>query len=157
MQGMLLVKNRSALHDHTLISEYFAGIVLKGSEVKSIREKHVSFEGSYIQILGGIPVIVNLQISAYSKQGKDVNPQDATRSRKLLLNKKEILEITRELDQKGRTAIPLALVLVNNLIKLEFAVVKGKKEYEKKAVAKDRQVLRDLEIEVKSIKKSSER
>lgn len=151
MTGMLITKNRSALYDHTIISEYVAGIVLTGAEVKSIREKKVSFEGSYIQIVGGAPVVLNMNIGTYSKLGKNANPLDATRSRKLLLNKKEILEITRELDQKGRTAIPLALVLVNNLIKLEFAVVKGKKEFEKKVVAKDRQVLRDLELETKRI------
>jgi len=157
MKGLLLVKNRSAMHDHTLISEYVAGIVLKGYEVKGIREKKASFEGSYVQILGGVPVVVNLTIGAYSKQGNEIAEQDAGRSRKLLLNKKEISEIQRELGTKGRTAIPTALVLVNNLIKLEFAVVKGKKEFEKKVVAKERQIVRDMEVEYKDVKKSLSR
>lgn len=154
MTGLLLVKNRGALHDHIIISNYVAGIVLKGNEVKAIREKKVGFEAAYIQIMHNEAFIVNMHIGEYSKQGKQSIVESTRRSRKLLLNHKEILEIERELSQKGRTAIPLAMVLVNNFVKLEFAVVKGKKEYEKKQTAKERQIKRDLDIAFKEVKRS---
>jgi SsrA-binding protein len=147
MSGLLLIKNRSALHDHTLIDEYIAGVVLKGFEVKAIREKKVAFDGAYVQILKDGPYVVNMHIGSYSKQGKQDLDGNTKRSRKLLLNKNEIVEIERALKQKGFTAVPLALVLINNRVKLEFAVVKGKKEFEKKVVAKERQIKRDMEVE----------
>lgn len=154
MTGLLLAKNRSALHDHQLINQYVAGIVLKGYEVKAVREKKVSFDGTYVQIFKDGPYVVNLFIGEYSKQSQKGLEKNTKRSRKLLLNKSEIDEITRELDQKGRTAIPLAVVVINNRIKLEFAIVKGKKEYEIKRVAKDRQIKRDMQVEFKDFHRS---
>ena len=156
MKGLLLVKNRSALHDHQLINQYVAGIVLKGYEVKAVREKKVSFDATYIQIFKDGPYVVNLFIGEYSKQSQKGLEKNTKRARKLLLNNSEIAEITRELDQKGRTAIPLAIVLLNNRIKLEFAVVKGKKEYEIKRVAKDRQIKRDMQVEFKDFHRSAD-
>ena len=73
---------------------------------------------------------------------------------KLLLKKNEIADINRQLSEKGRTAVPLALILSNNRIKLEFAVVKGRKEFEKKQVAKERQIRKDMEIEEKEFRRS---
>jgi SsrA-binding protein len=155
MSGLLLAKNRKALHEHQLLETYTAGLVLKGHEVKAVREKNVSFEGAYIQILQGAPYVVNMHIGEYSKQSQ--KPDDLTsgkRSRKLLLNKKEIMEIDRELKIKGNTAVPLAIVLFNNLIKLEFAVVKGKKEFEQKQTVKERQIERDLQSNWKDFHKA---
>ena len=153
MTGLLLAKNRKALFDHQLIEKYSAGVVLKGAEVKAIREKHVNFEGSYVQILHGIPYLINMNIGRYSKQGKTFNEQDARRSRLLLLNKNEIDDLKRQLHEKGHTAIPMALVLKNNTIKLEFGVMKGKKDYEKKQVIKERQIERDMQAAAKDIKR----
>jgi SsrA-binding protein len=144
MTGMLIAKNRKALYDHELLEKYSAGVVLKGAEVKAIREKQVNFEGSYIQILQGVPYLINMNIGRYSKQGKTFVEQDARRSRLLLLNQNEIDELKRLLHEKGHTAIPMALVLKNNSIKLEFGVMKGKKEFQKKLVVKERQIERDL-------------
>lgn len=152
MPGLLLVKNRSALYDHTLIEKYTAGIVLKGYEVKALREKKANFEGAFIQIIDGDPYVINMHIGRYSKQSE--NAEDDRRSRKLLLNKPEIFEITRLLKQKGYTAIPLALILLNNMIKLEFAVVKGKKEYERKQTVKERQIKRDTDLAFKEVYRS---
>jgi SsrA-binding protein len=147
MTGMLLVKNRKALYDHKLIDKYVAGIVLQGFEVKAIREHNVNFEGAYVQMIQGEPYVVNMHIGNYSKQSQKPSdlPGASKKSRKLLLNKKEIEDIARELKTKGHTAVPLALVLQNNLIKLEFAVVKGKKEFERKETVKERQIERDLQ------------
>lgn len=152
----LLIKNRKAMFNHTLLEKFTAGVVLKGYEVKAIREGKVDFEGTYIQVVKGEVVIVNLYIGRYSKQSTDVNIFNARRSRKLLLNKKEILDIARDISEKGKTAVPLAFVLVNNNIKLEFAVVKGKKEFEKKSAAKEKQIRKDLEKETKEFKREVE-
>jgi SsrA-binding protein len=156
MSGLLLAANRKALHDHTIIDKYVAGVVLKGYEVKALREKNVSFEGAYIQILGRVPVLVNLHIGEYSKQSnkKGGFAESPRRSRNLLLNKKEIMDIDRKLKTKGITAVPLALLVQHNLVKLEFAVVKGKKEFEKKQVTKERQMDRDMQIEFKDFHRS---
>lgn len=151
-KGKLLAKNRKALFNHSIINRYDAGIVLKGYEVKAIREGKVDFEGSYVRLVKGEVYLTNLKIGRYSKQSKEISPQDERRDRKLLLNKNEIKEINRELSEKGKTAVPLALVMSNNKIKLEFAVVKGKKEFEKKQTAKERQLKKDMEIERKQFR-----
>jgi SsrA-binding protein len=149
---MLISKNRKALFDHEIVEKYTAGVVLKGFEVKAVKEGKASFEGSYIQIIANEPFVINLNIEKYSKQSKDFNELEAKRNRKILLNKNEILNISRETAQKGRTAVPLALILEKGKIKLEFAIVKGKKEYEKKTVAKERQIKKDLAIEAKTFR-----
>ena len=149
IKGKLLAKNRKALFNHTLIKRFDSGIVLKGYEVKAIREGKVDFEGSYIKVIKNEVFVINLNIGRYSKQSTNTETFDPKRNRKLLLNKNEILEINRDISEKGKTAVPLALVLSNNKIKLEFAVVKGKKEFEKKQTAKERQIRRDMKIEAK--------
>jgi len=151
MNTKLLAKNRKALFDYGIIDKYTAGIVLEGHEVKSIREGNVNFEGSYISMVENEPYVVNLYIGRYSKKSFDTKPFDPKRPRKLLLESKEINEISRALSEKGRTAVPLALVLSNNLIKLEIATVKGMKKYEKKQVAKEKQMEKDLQKEAKTL------
>lgn len=151
MNTKLLAKNRKALFDYGIIDKYTTGIVLEGHEVKSIREGNVNFEGSYISIVENEPYVVNLYIGRYSKKSFDTKPFDPKRPRKLLLESKEINEISRALSEKGRTAVPLALVLSNNLIKLEIATVKGMKKYEKKQVAKEKQMEKDLQQEAKTL------
>jgi len=147
----VLAKNRKALFDYSLIEKVSAGIVLKGHEVKAIKEGKVNFEGSYVQVLDDEPYVVNMHIGRYSKQSSDFNKYEATRSRKLLLKKKEIEDLQKAVSQKRHTAIPLALVLDRNKIKLEFGIVKGRKEYEKKEVTKRKQQERDLDRETKNI------
>ncbi len=150
---MLLAKNRRALHDFSIIEKYTAGIELKGYEVKAIREGKVSFEGAFIELRGGDVWVNNLYIGPYSKQSQDISEYDEKAARRLLLNASEISQIARQLQEKGKTAVPLALILRNNLIKLELAVVKGKKEFEKKQVAKERQIKRDLDMEARAYKR----
>ncbi len=141
---MLITKNRKALFDHQLLQKFTAGLVLKGFEVKAIKENKANFEGSYVQVIDGEPFVVNMYVGKYSKQSRDFNELEARRNRKILLNKNEIDKLEKETAQKGRTAVPLALILENNRIKLEFAIVKGLKEYEKKQVAKEKQIQKDL-------------
>lgn len=147
---MLLAKNRKALYNYEIIEKYLAGIVLRGYEVKAVREKKVSFEGAYVKIIGDEAFIVNLHIGHYSKQSQKSDEYQEKRPRKLLLNKREIEEIKRQINEKGKTIVPIAFVLRNNMIKLEIAVVKGRKKYEKKQVAKTRQIEKDLQKQQKS-------
>ena len=153
VKGKLLAKNRKALFNHLLVSKFDAGIVLKGYEVKAIREGKADFEGSYVKVVGGEVFITNLNIGMYSKQAKESDFQPK-RDRKLLLNRNEIAELNREISEKGKTAIPLAFILSNNIIKLEFAVVKGKKEFEKKQTAKEAQIRKDMRKEEKEYRRN---
>lgn len=148
---MLLAKNRKAFYNYEVVEKYLAGIALRGYEVKALREKKVAFEGAYVKIQNDEAYVVNLHIGKYSKQSQAPAETQEKRPRKLLLNKREIEEIKRELHEKGKTVIPIAFVLRNNMIKLEIAVMKGRKKYEKKQVAKKRQVEQDLQKQRKSL------
>lgn len=150
--SMLISKNRKALFDHEIVEQFTAGIILKGFEVKAIKENKATFEGSYVQLIDGEPYIVNMYVGKYSKQSRDFDELQARRNRKILLNKSEIDKLAKETSQKGKTAVPLALILDKGKIKLEFAIVKGKKEFEKKQVAKERQIKKDMAIEAKELR-----
>lgn len=147
---MLLAKNRKAFHNYEIIEKYVAGVMLKGYEVKAIREKKVSFEGSYITVRNGEVYAKNIHIGHYSKRSQKPSEKEEKRPIKLLLNQREIEKIGRQIHEKGKTAVPIAFILRNNLIKLEIAVVKGRKEYEKKQIAKKRQIEKDLRQQRKS-------
>jgi len=151
---MLLVKNRRAYYDYEIIDKFLAGIVLKGHEVKALREKKAGFEGAYVTVEDGEVFIVNMHIGRYSRQSQEVSEADLRNPRKLLLTKQETEKLQKEINEKGKTAVPLALLLKNNMIKLEIAVVKGKKEYGKKHVAKEAQIRKDMEKEAKDFKKT---
>ena len=150
---MLLIKNRKALFNYEVIEKYIAGIILYGYETKAVREKRVSFERAYVKIENGEAFIVNLHISRYSHQSQEVDEIKEKRPKKLLLNSGELSQIKKHIQQKGKTVVPLAFILRNNLIKLEIAVVKGRKAYEKKQVAKIRQIDKDLQIQKKEFSK----
>jgi len=142
---MILAKNKKALYDYEVLDKYVAGIELYGYEVKSVREGNVSFEGSLIIVRDGEAYVANLHIGRYSHQSQKYDEKRAKRTRRLLLNKKEILKLSQEISQKGRLAMPLSLFLERNLVKLELAVVRARKKYQKKQVLIERQVQRDLD------------
>lgn len=142
---MLLAKNKKATFDYEVLDKYTAGLVLHGHEVKSVREGNVNFEGSLVAVLRGEAYVVNLHIGRYSSQSQKYNEKDARRTRKLLLTKKEVAKLAQAISLKGRFAVPLALILQHNLVKLELGVVRSKKQYEKKRVLIERQQERDLE------------
>ncbi len=146
---MLIVKNRKALFNHQIMEKFLAGIELKGYEVKAIKENNVSFEGSYVDVQDGQVYVQNLHIGKYSKQSQDYNDQESRRPRRLLLHQTEIAKLQKEISEKGKTAVPLALLLKMGKIKLEFAVVKGRKKHEQKQVLKKRQIEIDLKKEAK--------
>lgn len=151
---MLLAKNRKALYNFEVIEKFMAGIVLHGYEVKAIREGKANLSGAHVRIVDNEVFVTNMYIGSYSKQSQEIDENKLSRDRKLLLKKNEIEKLQRAIQQKGKTAVPLALLLRKNMIKLEFAVVKGKSKLEKKIVAKERQIKRETEKAFKEYKRS---
>jgi len=143
----VLLKNRRATYDYEIFKKYEAGIVLSGPEVKSLRAKSGSFFGSYIKLLSGEAHLLNTQITPY--QYADNHDYDPKRTRKLLLHKKELAEIEQLSMQKGLALIPLAFILKERNIKLEFAVARGKKQHDKRQALKKKDQARDAAREMK--------
>ncbi len=148
---MLLAKNRKAYHEYEILDKYTAGMVLKGMEVKAVREGKVNFDSTFVQVVDGKPVVLNLYIGRYSSQSQPFNEKESRKTRGLLLTSSEIEKITKDLSQKGKTAVPLALILSHNLIKLEFGIARGLKKFEKRDAEKKKQMDNDLKVELKSI------
>lgn len=126
----IIANNKKARHDYFILEEYEAGIVLKGTEVKSVRQGKVSIKESYCQINNAEVFIFGMHISPY-EQGNIYNV-DPLRTRKLLLNKKEILKLIGKTKEKGLTLVPLKVYLKYGLVKLEIGLAKGKKIYDKR-------------------------
>lgn len=126
----ILAKNRKARYEYFIEDTLEAGIVLTGTEVKSIRQGKVNIRESYASIENGEAFIVNMHISPY-EQG-NIQNVDPLRKRKLLLHKREIGRLSEAINQKGFTLIPLSIYLKDSLVKLEIATGKGKKLYDKR-------------------------
>ena len=143
MKNIVVSTNRKAFHEYHILETFEAGIQLRGSEVKSIREGKVNLKQAYILITKGEAWVRGCHISAYSHTGfEGHNP---VRNRKLLLHKKEIYKITSKLAEKGLTAVPTKLYFKGGLIKLEFGLAKGKKLYDKRNTKKKRDIERDIQ------------
>ena len=139
--------NRKASFEYDLIDKYEAGMVLKGTEVKSIRENRVNIKESYIRVKNNEIFIIGMNISEYSHQGYvSHNP---TRERKLLLNRKEIAKIKQEVDEKGKTLVPIKLYFKNGIIKIQFAIAKGRKNRDKRNYKKDKEIKREIDRRLK--------
>tara|TARA_Y100000816_G_scaffold59038_1_gene38709 strand:+ start:61 stop:510 length:450 start_codon:yes stop_codon:yes gene_type:complete len=147
MKNTTIAKNRKAFHEYTINETYEAGIQLKGSEVKSIREGKASLKQSYIVIRRKEAWLKGCHIASYSHTGFEGH--DTIRNRKLLLHKYEISRIESKLVEKGLTAIPTKLYFKGGIIKLEFGLAKGKKLYDKRATKKKRDVERDIQRAMK--------
>ncbi len=141
--GMVLLLNKKARTEYSIEQTYTCGIVLIGSEVKSLRNKSGSLSGSYVKLLGGEAYLLNAQITPYKfSDNRDYEP---TRTRKLLLKKKELLKLEEITAQKGNTIIPLGIHLVHNKIKVEIGVGRGLKQFEKREKIKKRTQQRSIE------------
>lgn len=122
--------NRKARHEYTIIQTYEAGIVLVGTEVKSLRQGKANLVDSYGKLKNGEVWLIGAHINEYT-QG-NINNHDPIRDRKLLLNKSEIRKLTGGTTEKGLTLIPLRLYFKNGKVKVELALAKGKKVYDKR-------------------------
>lgn len=144
---MSLIFNKKASFEYSFSKKFVAGVVLTGAEVKSLRLQQGSLSGSYIKEIGGELFLIGAQINAYAFATQD--NYDPKRSRKLLLKKSEVEALIDASRQKGFAIVPLAFFLSHNRIKLELALAKGKKEYEKRAVIKKRDLDREMSRENK--------
>ena len=144
----MLIDNRKAHFNYEVIERYEAGIELFGFEVKSIIGGRAILAGSFAIVRGGEVYLMNMQIPPY-QTGNTPQDYDPTRTRRLLLNKKQIREIAPSDNMKGLTLIPLSLYSKGRLIKVELAVVKGKHNYDKRETIKKRDTDRELRREYK--------
>lgn len=136
------ITNRKARYDYEIEDTYEAGIVLKGTEIKSIRSGKAQLKDSYAILKNGEVFLLNMHISAYEK-GNIFNHEE-TRTRKLLLHKKEILKIRDRINQEGYTLIPMKVYFVKNHAKVLLGIARGKKNYDKRETIKKRDIEREL-------------
>ena len=143
----MITTNRKATYLYHILEEFTAGIVLFGSEVKSIRGGNVYLMDSFVYLKSGEVWIKNLKVSRY-KQTNFLEKHDESRDKKLLLNKKEIYKISRMMDDNGVTCVPLGIFTKNNKIKIKIGVAKGKKLWDKKESIKEKDIQREIKREL---------
>ncbi|MCB0718555.1 MAG: SsrA-binding protein SmpB [Bacteroidetes bacterium] len=145
----VIATNRKARHDYEISDRLEAGLVLQGTEVKSLREGKVNLKEAYCRVEGGEVFLVGANISPY-RFGTFAN-HDPVRRRKLLLNRTEIVKLEKATQQKGYTLVPLSIYFKNGRAKLEVGVGRGKKLFDKRAAIADRENKRSLKRLEKSI------
>lgn len=140
-----MISNRRARFDYTLLEEFNAGMVLVGTEVKSIRNGKASIAEAYCVVVNDEVFVRNMTVEQY----EDARVQhEVKRDRKLLLSKKEILRITRALMDRGITLVPLLVKNEGRMIKMNISIAKGKKEFDKRETIKKRDIMRELQQHV---------
>ena len=139
--------NRKARHEYTILQTFEAGIALQGTEVKSLRQGKANLVDGYAKIENGEMWLVSVHISEYT-QG-NINNHDPVRSRKLLLKKSEIRKLIGKTKEKGLTLIPLRLYFKNGKVKVELALAKGKKVYDKRRDIAKKDFQREQERRIK--------
>jgi SsrA-binding protein len=147
----LIVDNRRARHDYQLLDRYEAGIVLTGTEVKSLRDGRASLQQAYADVRGGEAWLVGAHISVY-EQGNIAN-HDPDRDRKLLLHKKELASLAGKVAQRGLTLVPTKLYFKNGRAKVELALARGKEQRDKRRDIAQREATRDMERALKSARR----
>ena len=144
---MIELINRKAKFDYEILETYEAGIVLTGTEIKSLKEGNANLKDSYAVVRKDEMFLLNMHISEY-KEGNIFN-HDERRTRKLLLHKKEILKVRDRINIDGLTLVPLKLYFVRNKAKLLIGIAKGKKTYDKREAIKKRDVDREIKKRMK--------
>ena len=139
----VVASNRRARHEYFLLETFETGIALKGTEVKSLRQGKASLQESYATIKNGEVWLVDMHVSPYERGAVDAH--EPTRMRKLLLHKKEIRRLVGKLREKGITLIPLRVYFKNGIAKVELALARGKRAYDKRESIKQREAQREVE------------
>ena len=132
-----IAENRKARHDYFLETQFEAGLVLEGWEVKSIRAGHIQLKESYVILKGGEAWLIGAHITPLKTASTHIHP-DPTRSRKLLLNDRELSKLISAKEKEGYTIVPVDLHWFKNRVKLQLAIAKGKKQHDKRADVKKR-------------------
>ena len=147
-EGKLIANNKKAYHDYFILEKYEAGIVLHGTEVKSLRMGQCSIKEAFIRIENGEMFIYGMHVSPYEK-GNIFN-KDPRRPRRLLAHKSEIRHLQQQIKLQGYTLVPLQLYFKQGRVKVELGLCKGKKLYDKRADAAARDAKRDIDRAVKT-------
>ncbi|MFO7320950.1 MAG: SsrA-binding protein SmpB [Chloroflexota bacterium] len=145
----IIARNRKAGYDYHLEQTYEAGLVLTGSEIKSIRNNQINLRDGYVEPRDGELWLVGVHITPYEQSGI-YGYSEPTRPRKLLLHKREIAQITERMRERGYTCIPTMVYLKNGLAKVEIALAKGKKLYDKRAAIAKRDAEREIRQALKN-------
>jgi SsrA-binding protein len=145
----LVADNRKARHDYDIEESFEAGIVLTGSEIKSVRDGRVQLRGSYARVYNDEVYLYEAHISPYEQSGTYFN-HEPTRPRKLLLHRREISRIDGLIRQKGMTLVPLKIYFKGRRAKVELGIARGKKTYDKREDIAKRDAQRDIERAMKS-------
>ena len=147
MSKKVIARNRKAKFEYLLLDNFEAGVVLKGSEIKSVRARQISIAEAYMQTNGREAWLINAHIAPYDPASRQNH--DPKRKRKLLLNKKEIRKIWQAVKQKGLTIIPTEIYLKNGLAKINISLAKGKKLYDKRREIAKKDMQRDIDRQYK--------
>ena len=142
----VILTNRRARHDYFIIDSFECGLVLKGAEVKSLREGHANLQDAFARVEDGEVWLVGLHILPYAFSRGEIDP---LRRRKLLLNRHEIAELAEETSQQGVTLVPLKIYFKDGRAKLELGVAKGKARYDKRHALAERDAKRETERALK--------
>ncbi|KAA3611084.1 MAG: SsrA-binding protein SmpB [Calditrichaeota bacterium] len=142
-----IVNNRKARHEYEIVNTIETGIVLVGTEVKSLRDGKANMTDAYARMVKNELWLINLHISQYTKS--TVVNHDPLRDRKLLVSKMELKKLRRQIDEKGVTLVPLTLYFKGHLVKVDLALARGKKKYDKRASIAERDMKRDQDRQSK--------
>ncbi len=143
----VVATNRRALHDYALEDRFEAGLVLLGTEIKSIRAGQINLREGYVQVRKGELWLVNVHIAQYDPAGRETH--DPLRSRKLLLHRKEMARLITRVQERGYTIIPLRVYLKNGRAKVEIALARGRRQYDKREAIAKREAGRQVERALK--------
>ena len=143
----LIASNKKAFHDYFILQKAEAGLALTGTEVKSLRDGKANIKDSYVLFKDGEAFLFNAHISPYSHG--NIQNHDPERTRKLLLHKREIEKLETQIVEKGLTIVPLRLYFKSSRVKVEIAVVRGKKQYDKRETEKRREADREAAAAMK--------
>ena len=149
MAEKIICVNKVANHDYFILERIEAGIVLEGSEVKSLRQGNVNLKDSFCSAENGELFIKNMHIALYDKAGA-FNTKDSRRNRKLLVHKDELIRLNSKVSQKGLTLVPLKLYFKQALIKVELGLCQGKHTYDKKRSLMEKDLNREKERQIKN-------
>ncbi len=144
-----LADNKKALFDYEILEKIEAGLVLRGYETKAAKAGHVNLKGSFVTFHGSDAFLTNAHIGLYKPAGK-INDYDPTHSRRLLLKKKEIDYLRSKSQEKGLTIVPIRVYTKQRFIKVEVAVTRGKKQFDKREVIKKRDLNKEIKRTLKN-------
>lgn len=148
-----IATNRRARHEYEILDTVEAGLVLRGTEVKSLRDSQVTFKDAYAAIRNGEAWLLGCHINPYS-HGTDAN-HDPERDRKLLLHRREISRLAGKIAERGLTLIPLRLYLKAGRVKIELGLARGRKLHDKRSAIKEREVVREMDKAVRASRRGA--